>query len=205
MDFRKMKNDHHLPLDKNGETIERMFNFRFLTTHILEDLTWTHNSSCQVRKAQQRLHVLRALRKMNVSPHLLLSFYHCSVECPDQRHCVVQRQLCSWLHKHKPSCPGRDLHLPLSPQSNKHLAGLITPSISLVWTTALRQPNSKSKNYQTDEQLLSRSYHHIEQKATITQSVNDSIAVNNDAITATACNINFTACLYWVCGSVGVF
>ena len=54
--------------------------FKFLGTYIDEDLTWTANSTSILKKAQQRLYFLRILRKNNLRPELLLSFYRCSVE-----------------------------------------------------------------------------------------------------------------------------
>lgn len=79
IDSRRKKEDHQ-SLVINGEGVERVLTFEFLSTHISEDLTWTHNTNCLIRKAQQRLHVRRALRKVNLSQHLLVSFYHCSIE-----------------------------------------------------------------------------------------------------------------------------
>lgn len=52
----------------------------FLGTYISENLTWKHNSNCLIRKAQQRLHFLGVLSKVNLSQHLLISFYRCSIE-----------------------------------------------------------------------------------------------------------------------------
>lgn len=45
-----------------------------------QDLTWHHNTTALVKKAQQRLYFLRSLRKVKLSQELLLSFYKCSVE-----------------------------------------------------------------------------------------------------------------------------
>ena len=46
--------------------MERASDFRFLGTHIMEDLTWTVNYSTLQKKAQQRLYFLRILRKNNL-------------------------------------------------------------------------------------------------------------------------------------------
>ena len=54
MDFRK-KQDVHSPLNISGERVERVSSFRFLGTHISEDLTWTANTTALVKKAQQQL------------------------------------------------------------------------------------------------------------------------------------------------------
>ncbi|XP_049924041.1 uncharacterized protein LOC126404710 [Epinephelus moara] len=52
IDFRK-KQDVHLPLYINGERVERVPSFKFLGTHITEDLTWTVNTTALVKRAHQ--------------------------------------------------------------------------------------------------------------------------------------------------------
>ncbi len=60
--------------------MERVSSFKFLGTHISEELTWTINITALVKKAQKRLYFLRMVRKVNLSQQLLLSFYRCSIE-----------------------------------------------------------------------------------------------------------------------------
>lgn len=79
IDFRK-KQTVHTPLHINGEIVERVSSFKFLGTHISEDLSWTTNITASVKKAQQRMFFLRMLRKINLSGRLLVSFYRCSIE-----------------------------------------------------------------------------------------------------------------------------
>ncbi len=79
IDFRR-KQDVHSPLYINEETVERVSSFKFLGTHISEELTWTINIMALVKKAQKRLYFLRMLRKVNLSQQVLLSFYRCSIE-----------------------------------------------------------------------------------------------------------------------------
>jgi len=54
--------------------------FKFLGTHITEDLKWTANTNMLVGKTQKRLYFHRTLRKVNLSQHLLLSNYRCTTE-----------------------------------------------------------------------------------------------------------------------------
>ncbi len=68
----------------------RVSSFKFLGTHISEELTWTINITALVKKAQKRLHFLRMLRKVNLSQQLLLSFYRCSIES------VLTQGLLAW-------------------------------------------------------------------------------------------------------------
>lgn len=85
-----------------------------------------------VKKAQQRLYFLRSLRKINISQQHLVSFYCCTVECPDLRDlCVVllcgceegsteSRQLSPEDHQHPAPCHPGPLHLPLPEKSHQH-------------------------------------------------------------------------------------
>ncbi len=79
IDFRK-KQDKHTPLYINGEGVERVTSFKFLGTHISENLSWTTNTTAIVKKAQQRLYFLCTLKKVNLSQQHLTSFYRCSIE-----------------------------------------------------------------------------------------------------------------------------
>ncbi|CAF92499.1 unnamed protein product, partial [Tetraodon nigroviridis] len=62
------------------EEVETISTFKFLGTHISSDNSWTGNIRSLVKKAQQRLHFLRILRKTNLDQKLLLAFYHSAVE-----------------------------------------------------------------------------------------------------------------------------
>ena len=79
VDFRRQKANPQ-PLIINGEEVERTSCFKFLGVMLSEDLKWVMNTTATVRKAQQRLYFLRILRKNNLSPELLKTFYHCCIE-----------------------------------------------------------------------------------------------------------------------------
>jgi len=79
IDFRKNSRTPD-PLYINSNCVERVPAFRFLGTHIAEDLSWSINTTTSVKKAQQRLHFLRILRKNNLEEKLMVSFYRCSIE-----------------------------------------------------------------------------------------------------------------------------
>lgn len=57
-----------------------MKTFKFLSTHIREDLTWTHNTRQIIKESQQRLFFSRKLRKFGLTPNLLSTFYRCTVK-----------------------------------------------------------------------------------------------------------------------------
>ena len=79
LDFRKNSADP-APLFLNGDCVERVHSFRFLGVHISDDLSWTTNTTAVVRKAQQRLHFLRVLRRNHLDEKLLVTFYRAAVE-----------------------------------------------------------------------------------------------------------------------------
>src|SRR4029434_5360094 len=45
-----------------------------------DNLSWSANTSAIVKKAQQRLHFLRVLRKNNLECNLLMAFYRSTIE-----------------------------------------------------------------------------------------------------------------------------
>ncbi len=79
LDFRKHRADP-APLYINGDCVERVHSFKFLGTIILADLTWSANTTAVIKKAQQRLHFLRVLKKNNLKEKLLETFYRSAVE-----------------------------------------------------------------------------------------------------------------------------
>ena len=79
LDFRKSRADP-ASLYINGDCVERVHTFRFLGTMISAGLSWTANTAAVVKKAQQRLHFLRVLRRNNVGEKLLVTFYRSTIE-----------------------------------------------------------------------------------------------------------------------------
>ncbi|KAL2088252.1 hypothetical protein ACEWY4_015151 [Coilia grayii] len=79
LDFRRNK-VAPAPLYINGESVERVETFKFLGVHISADLSWSANTTALVKKAQQRLHFLRVLRKEQLNTNLLVTFYRTAIE-----------------------------------------------------------------------------------------------------------------------------
>lgn len=79
MDFRKRSTDP-APLSINGECVDRVHSFKFLGLHITDNLSWTVNTAAVAKKAQQRLHFLRVLRRNNLEKKLLVMFHRATVE-----------------------------------------------------------------------------------------------------------------------------
>lgn len=79
LDFRIHK-PAYTPLLINGQQVESVSTFKYLGTHIPADLSSSTNTKALVKKAQQRLHFDRVLRKNNLNQKLLLAFYRSSVD-----------------------------------------------------------------------------------------------------------------------------
>ncbi len=79
LDFRRNSVDHP-PLTINSSTVERVSSTKFLGVHITEDLTWTTNTMSLSKKAQQRLHFLRRLKRASLPPPILTTFYRGTIE-----------------------------------------------------------------------------------------------------------------------------
>ncbi len=79
MDFRRNSVDHP-PLTIDTLTVERVSSTKFLGVHITEDLTWTTNTKSISKKAQQRLHFLRRLKRASLPPPILTTFYRGTIE-----------------------------------------------------------------------------------------------------------------------------
>ncbi|KAL0161079.1 hypothetical protein M9458_044804, partial [Cirrhinus mrigala] len=79
MDFRRNSVDHP-PLSIDSSAVERVSSTKFLGVHITEDLTWTTNTMSLSKKAQQRLHFLRRLKRASLPPPILTTFYRGTIE-----------------------------------------------------------------------------------------------------------------------------
>lgn len=53
IDFRRSQNGEYAPISIYGDSVEGVSSFKFLGTHISEDLTWSTNTAALVKKAQQ--------------------------------------------------------------------------------------------------------------------------------------------------------
>ncbi len=80
LDFRRRNSTDHPPLTIESSTVERVSSTKFLGVHITEDLTWTTNTMSLSKKAQQRLHFLRRLKRASLPPPILTTFYRGSIE-----------------------------------------------------------------------------------------------------------------------------
>ncbi|XP_040908606.1 NACHT, LRR and PYD domains-containing protein 12-like, partial [Toxotes jaculatrix] len=79
VDFRKFQ-PSHAPLLINNSAVEVVSSTKFLGVHITDDLTWSVNSASLVKRAQQRLHFLRRMKRAHLPPPILTTFYRSTVE-----------------------------------------------------------------------------------------------------------------------------
>ena len=79
IDFRRDKPCHR-GLCIGGEEVERVSSFKFLGVNISENLSWSLNATCLVKKAQKRLFFLRKLKRNGLPQNLLINFYRSTIE-----------------------------------------------------------------------------------------------------------------------------
>lgn len=80
VDFRRAGKQDHAPLFINGTAVKKVSSVKYLGVHIDDDLTTTTNTSAVLKKAQQRFHCLRRLRKTGLPTTHLTTFYRGTVE-----------------------------------------------------------------------------------------------------------------------------
>ncbi|KAK0155262.1 putative RNA-directed DNA polymerase from transposon BS [Merluccius polli] len=79
VDFRK-KQPSHTPLLINDAAVELVSSTKFLGVQITDTLTWSLHTSALVKRAQQHLHFLRRIRRANLPPPILTTFYRGTIE-----------------------------------------------------------------------------------------------------------------------------
>ncbi|KAK3556753.1 hypothetical protein QTP70_016700 [Hemibagrus guttatus] len=79
VDFRRAQSDHS-PLFIDGSPVEIVKSTKFLGVHLVENFTWSLNTSSISKKVRQRLYFLRRLRKAHLPPPILTMFYRRTIE-----------------------------------------------------------------------------------------------------------------------------
>jgi len=79
-----------MPLTINEQLVEQVDSYKFLGTHISNDLKWQHNSIDIIKKARQRLYFLRTLNSFKVNQRILVNFYRAIIES------VLSRSVTVW-------------------------------------------------------------------------------------------------------------
>ena len=79
VDFRKYKNTKD-PLVINGQEVNQVSSFKFLGTHIADNMKWQENTADICKKARQRLYFLRTLDSFNLNRNILVSFCRSTIK-----------------------------------------------------------------------------------------------------------------------------
>lgn len=78
VEFRRIPGSTYIQIHTNQ--LEHISSFKFLGVHLSEDLSWSVNTTILVKKAYQRLFILRKLKKAHLSPQILVNFYRSTIE-----------------------------------------------------------------------------------------------------------------------------
>nr|XP_057933216.1 uncharacterized protein LOC131132050 [Doryrhamphus excisus] len=79
VDFRRSR-PSHTPLSINDTAVEVVNTTKYLGVHITDNLGWSLHTSALAKKAQQRLHFLRRMRRASLSSPILTTFYRGTIE-----------------------------------------------------------------------------------------------------------------------------
>ncbi|KAK3548124.1 hypothetical protein QTP70_004881 [Hemibagrus guttatus] len=79
VDFRRAHSSHS-PLFINGSSVEIIKSIKFLGLHLVENFTWSLNTSFISKKVQQCLYFLQRLRKAHLPPPTLTVFDRGTIE-----------------------------------------------------------------------------------------------------------------------------
>ena len=74
------RNTNHTPsLTINGNAVESVRGAKFLGVHITDGLTWSTSTTSLVKKAQQRFHFLRWMRRADLHPSALTNSHRVAI------------------------------------------------------------------------------------------------------------------------------
>lgn len=79
VDFRR-SGPSHTRLRINDTAVEVLSTTKYLGVHIIDNLSWSLHTSSLAKKAQQRLHFLRRMRRASFPPPILTTFYRGTIE-----------------------------------------------------------------------------------------------------------------------------
>ncbi|XP_054650702.1 uncharacterized protein LOC129191401 [Dunckerocampus dactyliophorus] len=138
IDPRTREKEPHRPLFIGETEVERVKTFKFLGTHISEDLTWSHNTQQILKKSQRRLYFLRRLRKFGMSTTILSCFYRCTIES------VLTASITVWYG----NCTTRDRKaLQRVIKTSQNIVGAALPSLQDIYTSrVLRRTHNLIKD-----------------------------------------------------------
>ncbi|KAK3561591.1 hypothetical protein QTP86_010669 [Hemibagrus guttatus] len=124
----------HFPLFTDGFPVEIVKSTKFLGVHLVENFTWSLNTSSISKKAQKRLYFLRRLRKAHLPPPILTMFYRGTIES------VLSSCITAWFR----NCTISDRKsLQRIVKTAEKIIGVSLPSITDMYTKrCIRKANS---------------------------------------------------------------
>ncbi|XP_072558692.1 uncharacterized protein [Paramormyrops kingsleyae] len=137
LDFRR-QDAVHPPIHIGGGAVERVSSFRLLGVTLSANLKSSEHTAAVTKKAHQRLHFLRRLKKARVSTNVLTSFYRCTVES------ILTGSVASWYG----SCTAQDKKaLQRVVKTAQRITGSPLPAITDIYNTrCLRKTKSILKD-----------------------------------------------------------
>jgi hypothetical protein len=83
--------------------VEQVVSFKFLGVHITNELSWSKHTKTVVKRALQHLFPLRRLKRFDMGPQILKTFYSCTIEfiltgCSLRNSCLSSPQLAASLN-----------------------------------------------------------------------------------------------------------
>ncbi|KAK3534927.1 hypothetical protein QTP70_002012 [Hemibagrus guttatus] len=124
----------HSSLFIDGSPVEIVKSTKFLGVHLVQNFTWSLNTTSITKKAQQRLYFLRKLRKAHLPPPILTMFYRGTIES------VLSSCITTWFG----NCTVSDRKtLQRIVRTAEKIIGVSLPSILGMYTTCcIRKANS---------------------------------------------------------------
>ncbi|XP_059842917.1 uncharacterized protein LOC132403539 [Hypanus sabinus] len=137
VDFRRAGCDQS-PLNIDGSSVEIVKSTKFLGVHLMENLTWSLNTSTIAKKTQQRLYFLQRLRKVHLPPPILITFYRGCIES------ILSSCITAWFGNRTISDRKT---LQRIVRSAEKIIGVSLPAITDIYTTrCIRKANSIVKD-----------------------------------------------------------
>ncbi|KAK2894332.1 hypothetical protein Q8A73_016816 [Channa argus] len=122
------------PLTIMDSTVTAVESFRFLGTTISQDLKWDIHIDSIVKKAQQRLYLLRQLKKFNLPQELLNQFYSA----------IIESILCTAISVWFSSATQPDLRrLRRVVRTAERIIGIALPSLQELYLSRVRKRTKK--------------------------------------------------------------
>ena len=75
-----MRKNPNVPVIINGEPVERVDCFKFLSMIIYSELGWENNTDALVKTAQQRLYFLGQQKKFGLRREILVQLFRSAIE-----------------------------------------------------------------------------------------------------------------------------